>query len=112
MGQIANIPGASEAACRAVAEVCRRHRVRVLRVFGSRAKNGGDEQSDLDVLVEFEQGVSPDLFEQGALQQDLSDAAGVEVDLKTPDMFSPKSLTRVMSGSVLGYAALTQEAWS
>ena len=61
--------------------------------------------SDIDVLLEFEAGTDPDLLELGGMQQDLSDLFGREVDLKTPDMFSPSNLRRVLDQSVIGYAA-------
>jgi predicted nucleotidyltransferase len=61
--------------------------------------------SDLDVLLEFEAGVDPGLFELGGMQQDLSDLFGREVDLKTPEMFGPTNFQRVLASSVVGYAA-------
>ena len=89
----------------ALAQLCTAHGVRTLRVFGSFARGQASAGSDLDVLVEFVPGVDPDLFELGGLQQDLSNLFGREVDLKTPDMFSPANLRRVMAGSIVGYAA-------
>jgi predicted nucleotidyltransferase len=86
-------------------EFCRRHRVRALRVYGSVLRDDYGPESDIDVLLEFEPGVDPDLFELGGMQQDLSDLFGREVDLKTAEMFSPASLRRVLNASVVGYAA-------
>lgn len=88
-----------------LAEFCARHRVSTLRVFGSALRGDFGPTSDIDVLLEFQPGVDPDLFELGGMQQDLSDLLGHEVDLKTPDMFSPASLRRVLARSVVGYAA-------
>ncbi len=84
---------------------CSRHKVRTLRFFGSFARGQATPTSDLDILIEFEPGVDPDLFELGGLQQDLCDLFGREVDLKTPEMFVPDNLRRVVSTSILGYAA-------
>jgi uncharacterized protein len=88
-----------------LAAFCARHRIRILRVFGSALRPDFGAESDIDVLLEFEAGVDPDLFELGGLQQDLSALLGREVDLKTPDMFSPASLRRILESSVVGYAA-------
>lgn len=45
----------------ALAQVCRRYGVRRLWVFGSFARGEADEQSDLDLLVEFYPGQVPGL---------------------------------------------------
>lgn len=86
-------------------QFCRTHGVRTLRVFGSAVRGELRSDSDLDLLLEFEPGVDPDLLELGGMQQDLSDIFGREVDLKVPEMFSPANLTRVLGSSVVGYAA-------
>lgn len=61
--------------------------------------------SDIDILLAFQPGVDPDLFELGGMQQELSEILGRVVDLKTPDMFSAGSLRTLLASSVLGYAA-------
>jgi predicted nucleotidyltransferase len=86
-------------------EICTRHRIRAIRVFGSVLRPDFGPASDLDLLIEFDAGVDPDLFELGGLQQELSALFGRTVDLKTHDMFSPANLGRVLATSALGYAA-------
>jgi uncharacterized protein len=88
-----------------LAQLCEHHHIKTLRVFGSVLRPDFRPGSDIDVLLEFEPGIDPDLFELGGIQQDLSDLLGRDVDVKTPDMFSAGSLGRVMSTSVVGYAA-------
>jgi len=100
-----NIPGISPPVAAALAGFCAKHRVRTLRIFGSFVRNELTPESDIDVLLEFQLGVDPDLFELGGMQQDLSEIFDREVDLKTPDMFSPQSLRRILAGSVLAHAA-------
>lgn len=104
MYKAAHIPGIRVDTAALVA-LCERYRVRALRVFGSAVRGELSDDSDLDLLIEFDPGVDPDLLELGELQQDLSDLLGREVDLKTPAMFSPVNLRRVMASSVIGYAA-------
>lgn len=88
-----------------LAAYCRAQGIRAVRIFGSAARGELTPESDLDVLVEFDPGVDPDLLALGGIQQDLSDLLGREVDLKTPEMFRPANLRRVLSTSVLAYAA-------
>lgn len=84
---------------------CQRHRVRTLRVFGSAARGELTPTSDIDILLEFEPGVDPDLFELGGMQQELSDLLQRVADIKTPDMFTRDNLRRVLASSIIGYAA-------
>lgn len=61
-------------------ELRRRYGVSGLWVFGSRSRDEGRTDSDLDLLVEFaESRIS--LFGFVALEQDISDMLGVKVDL-------------------------------
>ena len=52
---------------------------RKLRVFGSVARGQANDQSDVDILVEFEPGRS--LLDHIALMQDLEDLLGRKVDI-------------------------------
>lgn len=67
-----------------IAEICRRHRVSRLEVFGSAAR-GTDfdpESSDADFLVEFEPPTLPGISKRYAgLTRDLRAVLGREVDL-------------------------------
>ena len=64
-------------------EICRKHGVYNLRVFGSFARGEGNEQSDVDFLVEVGPVHSP-WFPAG-LVADLEDLLGVPVDVVTQD---------------------------
>lgn len=57
--------------------------VRRIGVFGSVAQNTQNDQSDIDMLVEFSQPVS--MFRFLALEQKLADLLGRKIDLVTPD---------------------------
>ncbi|HMN41685.1 MAG TPA: nucleotidyltransferase family protein [Phycisphaerales bacterium] len=100
-----NIPGLSPQAAALLGAFCVGHRVSTLRIYGSFVRNELTPESDVDVLLEFQPGVDPDLFELGGMQQELSDIFDREVDLKTPEMFSPHNLRRVIASSVLAHAA-------
>ena len=64
-----------------ILEIARSHRVISMAVFGSAARGDGTEGSDIDFLVEMEDGAS--LFDLGGLQFELSELLGTEVDLVT-----------------------------
>ena len=63
----------------AVLELARRHGARSIRVYGSVARGQATEQSDLDLLVEWEPDRS--LLDVVGLKQDLEALRGVTVDI-------------------------------
>ena len=64
-----------------------------LGIFGSYARGEQRSDSDLDVLVAFEQPVT--LFELVRLENELTDELGVAVDLVTKDSLKPRIESRV-----------------
>lgn len=68
---------------KAVADFCKRHHIRRLALFGSVIRDDFTPTSDVDVLVEFEPGMTPGLafFH---MQDELSSILGRRVDLLTP----------------------------
>ena len=52
-----------------------------IEIFGSYVRGEQDDESDLDLLVEFDPDRGPSLFDFVGLQQELSDRLGVRVDL-------------------------------
>ena len=68
----------------ALAELCRRHRVRKLSLFGSALSGTAPQDSDVDLLVEFEPGGEPGLIGMANLEAELSVLlGGRRVDLRT-----------------------------
>jgi predicted nucleotidyltransferase len=65
----------------ALATICLKHHVQRLDLFGSRAKGTARDGSDVDLLVEFEPEHVPGLLGFLALQEELADLLGAEVDL-------------------------------
>ena len=59
--------------------------VKSLAIFGSVARDEATDASDIDVLVEFEEGKSVGLFAFIRLMHYLQDILGCKVDLATPD---------------------------
>ncbi len=58
-----------------------KHGARNVRVFGSVLRGEADDESDLDLLVEFEPGRS--LLDQAGLALDLEELLGRKVDVVT-----------------------------
>jgi predicted nucleotidyltransferase len=58
-----------------------------IRLFGSLARGEARAESDVDLLVEFDQSAHIGMFEFSRLQRELSELLGCEVDLSTPDAF-------------------------
>ena len=69
------------------AELKARFKVKTIGVFGSYARGEQKQNSDVDVLVEFEQPVG--LFEFMALENFLSDLLGIKVDLVSKKALKP-----------------------
>jgi predicted nucleotidyltransferase len=65
-----------------LAEFCRRNHIRKLAFFGSVLRDDFGPQSDVDVLVEFEEGKTPG-FAFFGMQEELAKLFGREVDLYT-----------------------------
>src|SRR5436190_16719718 len=66
---------------------CERNAIRSLAIFGSAIHGDFTQDSDVDVLVEFEPGKTPGL-RFFALQNELSELLGRRVDLNTPGFLS------------------------
>ncbi len=64
-------------------DLCRRWKVRELAVFGSALREDFSSQSDLDLLVEFDEDAEWSLLDHIRLQQELEALLGRKVDLIT-----------------------------
>lgn len=76
-------------------ELAARFRVHALGVFGSYVRHEEDPDSDLDVLVTFDE--APSLLTFLALENYLSDLLGVRVDLVMEDALKPQIGRRIRS---------------
>lgn len=79
-------------------ELAEEFHVRSLEVFGSYVRNEQTPESDLDVLVTFEQ--APGLFEFVELRDRLSDALGVTVDLVMKTALKPRLKQRILDEAI------------
>lgn len=81
-----------------IISVLRRHGVVRAAIFGSFAKGISKAGSDLDILVEFEGEKS--LLDLVALQLELEDVLGREVDVLTYRSLHPRIKERVLQDQV------------
>jgi hypothetical protein len=87
-----------------LADLCRRHHIRKLMLFGSVLRDDFHADSDVDVLVEFEPGsfVGFKIFE---IEEELSRLfGGRKVDLVNPKYLNSRLKQRVLASAQVQYA--------
>ena len=85
-----------------VVAFCRRNHIRKLAFFGSVLRDDFTPESDVDVLVEFEQGHVPGLAFI-TMQDELSQLLRRSVDLNTPACLSPYFRQEILSEAEVVY---------
>lgn len=68
-------------------ELVRKYNLKSLALFGSFIREEATEESDIDILVEFEKPIGLDFV---LLADELEEILGVKVDLVTPNSIKPK----------------------
>jgi hypothetical protein len=84
-------------------EFCKRNYISKLSIFGSAISGQLGPDSDIDLLVEFEQGHTPGLFSIVRMEMELGEVLGRKVDLRTPDDLSQYFRDEVMRNAQLAY---------
>jgi predicted nucleotidyltransferase len=81
-----------------LAEICRRHHVRRLALFGSAVRGEFRSDSDVDVLVEFEPDKRPGMVGLHEFEQELSALyGGRRIDLVNPKYLNRRIRERVLA---------------
>jgi uncharacterized protein len=86
-----------------IERLCHRYHIKRLALFGSVLRNDFRPDSDVDVLVEFEEGYTPG-FDFFVIQEELADLIGRSVDLHTPGFLSPYFREEVQELAEVQYA--------
>jgi len=86
-------------------EFCKRNHIRKLSIFGSAIRGELQPDSDIDLLVEFEQDHTPGLFSIIKMEMELADMLGRKVDLRTPEDLSQYFRDEVMQNAQIQYQA-------
>jgi predicted nucleotidyltransferase len=84
----------------AVADLCRRHHIRKLSLFGSVLREDFGPDSDVDVLVDFELEHIPGFLRLHEIEQELS----ALLDGRRVDLITEKFLNRRIRDGVLAAA--------
>ena len=90
----------------ALADLCHRHHIRRLSLFGSTLKGTARPDSDVDLLVEFEPEARPSLLTMAQIEIELSALLdGRRVDLRTREDLSRYFRDEVVHMAEVQFAA-------
>lgn len=95
----------SEETRKRIAELCKKHKVRELSLFGSRVRGDNRPDSDFDFLVEFFPKSGIGLIEYSRIQIDLSEIMDQKVDLVTKTGLKPYLRDNVLAEAMIVYEA-------
>lgn len=84
---------------------CRRNHIMKLSLFGSVLRDDFRKDSDIDVLVQFEPGHTPDFFKLAEMEDELFILFGRKVDLRTAQDLSRYFRDRVVKEAEVLYSA-------
>jgi predicted nucleotidyltransferase len=88
-----------------LANFCQRNGIRKLSLFGSVLRDDFDDESDVDVLVEFEPEAKAKLtlLTLAHMENEFSDHLGRKVDLRMPTELSKYIVDRVLADAEVQY---------
>jgi len=81
-----------------ILQLCAKYGVRNVRVFGSVARGDADEQSDIDLLVEFD--TERSLLDHAGLWLELQELLGVKVDVVSERGLKARIRERVLQEAI------------
>jgi len=87
-----------------VVEFCKRNQIRKLALFGSVLTDRFRPESDVDVLVEFNDGARVGLFDLARMEIELTEKLGRKVDLRTPKELSRYFRDEVVRNAEVQYS--------
>jgi hypothetical protein len=87
----------------AMASFCARNHIQKLSLFGSVLTPRFRDESDIDMLVEFERGRVPGLLGIAGMEIELSEMLGRKVDLRTPAELSKYFRDEVVASALPQY---------
>jgi predicted nucleotidyltransferase len=87
-----------------IREFCERHHINRLAIFGSALRDDFSDESDVDVLVDFEPGHVPGFFRLFEMQEELSTLfSGRKIDMRTPEDLSRYFREKVIATAQVQY---------
>ncbi|MCB9149319.1 MAG: nucleotidyltransferase family protein [Caldilineaceae bacterium] len=89
-----------------LASFCQERGIRWLAIFGSALRSDFRPDSDIDVLVEFEDARIPGLLGMARIEREMSNLFGArKIDLRTPEDLSRYFRNEVLAEAEVQYAA-------
>jgi len=67
---------------------CKENKINKLSLFGSYLADNYNEESDIDLLIEFKEDAGCGLLDVARMERELSEMLGKKVDLRTPEELS------------------------
>ncbi len=89
-----------------VADFCKRNQIRKLALFGSVLTDRFRPESDVDILVEFEEGALVGYIAMAGMEIELGERLGRKVDLRTPAELSRYFRDQVVEPAEAQYSAV------
>ena len=87
-----------------IVKFCKENFIIKLSLFGSALRDDFNDNSDIDILVEFDKNHIPGFIRLANIQNTLSKLlGGREVDIRTPNDLSPYIRDRVLSTAEVQY---------
>lgn len=87
-----------------IVEFCKENHIIKLSLFGSALREDFNENSDIDILVEFDINHIPGFIRLANIQRRLSEILGNEnVDIRTPNELSPYFREKVLQSAEVQY---------
>ncbi len=86
-------------------EFCQERGIRRLAIFGSALRPDFSAESDVDVLVEFEEGKTPGLIGMACIERELSEL----IERRKVDLRTPQDLSRYFRNKVMDEAEVQYE---
>jgi predicted nucleotidyltransferase len=83
---------------------CKKHHIRRLSLFGSALRDDFSEESDVDILVEFQSGFVVGFLRMAGIERELSAILKRKVDLRTPAELSRYFRQEVLDSAEVQYA--------
>lgn len=84
---------------------CKSHHIRKLAFFGSVLRDDFGEDSDVDVLIEFDPDHVPGFLALSRMEGELSEILGHKADIRTPDDLSRYFRDEVVREAAVQYVS-------
>ncbi len=87
-----------------IMDFCRRNHITRLSLFGSALRKDFRDDSDIDLLVEFDRNHIPGLIRLAGMEIELTELLGRKVDMRTPQDLSRYFRQEIIDMAELQYA--------